>query len=167
MGKIDKTDRVVGICGIVLSMLYFAVLIPYGIGENANIGWLAHPLFSKADFVPKIWAGVLLLASIVVMVESSFKRTKAESPKNQKAENAGSMKIAGSICLLLAIMFGYTVLLSTLGFSISTVLGLSLTMWLFGYKKIVTILSASLIITGAMYLVFSKLLYVNFPGIFF
>lgn len=167
MGKIDKTDRIVGICGILLSILYYIVLIPYGIGKNASIGWLAHPLFSKADFVPKIWAGVLLLASIVVLVESSFKRTKAESPKNQKAENAHPKKIAGSICLLLVIMFGYTVLLSTLGFSISTILTLSLTMWLFGYKKNFTILSASLIITGVMYLVFSKLLYVKFPGIFF
>jgi len=155
----NKQDFVLGVLGCLTGLLLFLVIIPHTIGVANKAGWLAHPLFSKADFAPKLWTALLLISSVFILI-GSFKKP---GPKGNTTEKKFEKSAFLSMLVLLGIMICFYCLFYVIGFLADSILCLLCAMWWFGYRNIVKSGLISVICSVIVYFVFTKLMYVPLP----
>lgn len=155
----NKKDFVVGILGCITGLLLFLVIIPNTIGVADRAGWLAHPLFSKADFAPKLWTALLLISSVFILI-GSFKEPEQKGNKTERKFKKSDLL---SNLVLLAIMICFYQMFYVIGFLADSILCLLSAMWWFGYRNILKSGLISVLCSGIVYIVFTKFMYVPLP----
>lgn len=146
-----KVDFFVGLALILLSVATWITASQFPAVGDTDVG---------AGFFPKLIAAVLILLSVVMMA-SSFRR----QVDNGAEEGPTSWR---KIILGFVLTFAFLALVSFAGFYISAPIFLFVFMWLFGYRKPVSVVAVAVLVTLFIYLVFEKVLQVPLPaGVFF
>lgn len=124
------------------------------------------PPLAESGFYLKVWAVILFVLAVVLMVRSFLARDMSRS------ERLMSFRVAFTFALIMA----YFILFPRLGFCVSTIFFLGGTMMFFHYlgiknqgkgiwsvRRISQYLIITLLLTGSLYLIFSKVLHVMLP----
>ncbi len=114
-----------------------------------------------ADFVPRLWAGLLILLSLFMIAQSFFMPTYGDL-----MEQLTKKSLIVTVITFLALVL-YAIAMNWLGYFISTVLFLAALLVLYGERKILLIGGVSLAVTLCLFWVFQEFLGVPLPnGVF-
>lgn len=122
------------------------------------------------DFWPKTILLLIMAMSVLEIVVALFRGD--QPPGAEKAEDSGEKEPAGTetgkrypalMALGIALTVGYILLVSILGFALTTLLYLACFMYVGRYRKHMVIWVSSLVGTIFLVLVFIKLVYVSLP----
>ena len=146
-----KQDFWIGILLLSLCLLAYLFVIPAQVQGESQRGM--PPTFFPNFSV--VWIGVF---SVLVLIRSFVSQTEAaqESPAERRSGRNGAMfTISAGIV--------YVVLCSLFSFVISTVVFLAILMWALGERRWHFIVSATLVTTLGIYVVFVWLMSVQLP----
>jgi len=148
---VKKVDFFVGLALILLSAATWVTAGQFPTVGDTDVG---------AGFFPKLIAVVLILLSVVMMA-LSFRRQTQDGA--EEVSTSWSKIILGFV-----LTFAFLALIFFTGFYISAPIFLFVFMWLFGYRKPISVVVVAVIVTLFIYLVFEMVLRVPLPaGIFF
>lgn len=155
------SDFLVGVTGLLMSLFIYFYLIPTTITQSAARIWMSHPLFQRADIVPRLWTSIIFGSAFIILIQSFI------SPKeNQKSREAFYQDLKESY-LSMGVLFGiillFILLLPIIGFILSSMIFLSLAIWWYGYQNIVMVLITSAITSFLLFFFFTRVLNVIFP----
>lgn len=148
----QKKDIGLGIVSIVFGIWVFVV---------------AAGLKSGPDFWPKLVAiGIIILGAIIlVMALLNLRKMGSEPAKTEKKPKVKPQyfKVVAVIAVLVVYYFAF----QFIGYTIPTFLLIAVTSYILGYRKWKVMIPTSLIVSVCLYLAFTKLFAINFPGVFF
>jgi len=151
-------DLWIGIGLVSVCLLAFFVIIPREVEDEIQRG-LPPTFFPNLSV---IWIGAF---SLILLLKSLFPGTVDPQPRESAADTISGRK--GAIFTIFASIF-YLILCSLVSFVISTIVTLAILMWTLGERRWHFIVTATLVTTLGIYIVFGWLMSVQLPeGIFF
>jgi hypothetical protein len=144
--------------GIILfaGFLYF-ILIPVGIQE-ASVEWKGGiGVLKTASLSARLFPRILAITVGVLGTLLFF------SDLYRKAGRRPEVAIASRTWIVMLVLVCYFGIIFVVGYLYATLLALCLLMYCFGMHRIWRILMVSVLGTGAIYLIFQKLLYIQLP----
>lgn len=149
---VQKKDIGLGIVSIVFGIWVFAV---------------ASGLKSGPDFWPKLVAiGIIILGAIILVMALIHLKKGGESEKKEEKKPKAKpqyLKVLAVIIVLVIYYFAF----QYIGYTIPTFLLIAVTSYILGYRNWKVMIPSSLIVSVCLYLAFSQLFGINFPGVFF
>ena len=167
-------DSIVAGIGIVFSVIVYFIIIPKTIVARVTMGHKmpGGAVVSNAEIMPRIWTIVIFIASILTFFESFIRLRQNTEDRRARLEYYGryfsSVKEAFienisavlHIAGLVVLMIIYSYLMGRVGFIISTAMCLAVSLWLFGYRKIILVIVIDAVYVVVIYFVLTRLLYV-------
>lgn len=150
-----KKDIGLGIASIVLGIAAFLGSSTFPTGTSADT--------LGAAFFPRLVAVIVMIlgASIIVGVLREKEDEKAAG------ERAASKSISyWRVTAIIALLFIYYFALTNIGYISSTFVLIMAGAYILNYKNIKVTLAVSACISVGLYLLFTKVFYIRFPGIF-
>lgn len=141
-----------------------AIAIAFG----AWMFFAASQMKSGPDFWPKIVAagiiilGAVILAGGLLQMKKQGAWTEAEREKRAK-DKAQYLKVLAVVAVLIAYYFAF----QYIGYTIPTFLLITATAVILGYRNWKVMIPTALIVSVALYLAFTNLFGIRFPGMFF
>jgi len=146
----------IGLLLIIFGILLYFVLIPQFVEEYAGIRGA-----KSGRYFPYFLSYITVLCgSIMLGYDLIEKRVAVEDPKTAKGMDLPSLSSA-AIIVVLAV--AYIFMITKVGYIISTMIALPITMWLFGYRKLKNIVILSIVSPLVIYLIFAKMMAVPLP----
>ena len=140
--------------------------IGLGVVSVAFGAWMffaATKLKSGAAFWPKlVAAGIILLGVIITVTAIKSVRSKKTAPE-KKTSLAQYLNVLEVVALLFAYYFGFQII----GYTIPTFLLIAGTALILGYRNWKALIPTAAIVSVCLYLAFTYLFGINFPGVFF
>ncbi len=125
--------------------------------------YIAAQLRSGPDFWPKIVAsGIIILGAIILSSEFTEKKS-TDNSKDSKGDIKEYLNVIAVVVLLLL----YYVSMQIVGYTIPTFLLITCTTYILGYRNLKVTCIVAFVITLTLYLSFTHLFGINFPGVFF
>ncbi len=124
--------------------------------------YTASQLKSGPDFWPKIVAaGIIILGAIILSWVFTDKKKEENS-----SENKGNIKDYFNVIAVVFLLVVYYFAMQIVGYTIPTFFLINGTTFILGYRNLKVTCITSLIITIVLYLSFTHLFGINFPGAF-
>ncbi len=139
-----------------------------GVAAIAFGAWMfaeAMQLKSGPDFWPKVVAAGIILLGALIFVMGLMGLRKAPAAKGPAKEKAKPQYI--HVAAVMVVLVAYYFAFQTIGYTIPTFLMIGATAYILGYRNWKVLLPTSLLTSIALYLVFTKLFGIRFPGAFF
>ena len=138
------------------------------VGFGAWMYWAATQLKAKAAFWPKLVAWGIIIIGVLMLVGEVLHSVKAKrSPEKEKKTKEKTKprydRVAIIMAMLVAWYFGFT----RFSYMISTTLLMLGINYVLGYKKWKVMIPTAVITSLTLYLAFTQLFNVRFPGVFF
>lgn len=139
-------------------------------------GWILYmttTMKAKAAFWPKIVAyGIILMGAIIVIqaLLAFTKQRKKEKAAGQAKEATQAPKAGaniGRVVMIIALLAAYYFGFQYFSYVVSTIVLIAGTSVILGYRNWKVLLPTAVIISITLYLAFSNLFHIHFPGIFF
>ena len=126
----------------------------------------AMKLKSGPDFWPKIVAGGIILLGVLIFAMGFINLQKEKKEEKAPAKEKAKPQYL-SVAAVMAVLVVYYFAFQTIGYTIPTFLMIGATAYILGYRKWKVLIPTSLIVSIALYLAFTKLFGIRFPGMFF
>ncbi len=127
----------------------------------------AYSYPQEAAYFPRTLIILLAVLSFVLLVKSIFagKREKVagERPLGADAPPFWKKEVVRKVFLMVAVSVVYFLIMSSVGFYLTTLVYLPVMTWLLGFRKIKVIALSTVIVLFFIYLVFSAFLKVPIP----
>jgi len=146
----------IGLLLIIFGILLYFLLIPQFVEEYAGI----HGAKSGRYFPYFLSYITVLCGGIMLAFDIVEKKVAVTDPKTAKGIDLSSLSNAAIIVVLSVV---YIFMITKVGYIISTMLALPVTMWLFGYRKVKTVIILSVLSPLVIYLIFAKMMAVPLP----
>lgn len=137
-----------------------AVSIAFG----AWVWYMAAALKKGADFWPKIVAGSIILLGLIILVMALMEVRSKGAEDTKKTKGAPQYL---QVLEIIAVLLGYYVAFQYVGYTIPTFLLIFLSALILGYRNWKIMIPTSLIVSVGLYLIFTQLFGIRFPGSFF
>ena len=143
-----------GMVMLLLGLAVISVLIPFGVDEPRRVKYAAL----SPSYYPRIVAICLSVLGLVITVRSALAGTSGEV---EGAENRPDALLR--IAIVFGILLAMALLLTTLGFIVTTTLALGTAIWFAGERNYVMIAAMAIIIPLALYFFFLKVAGIPIP----
>ncbi|WP_099157013.1 tripartite tricarboxylate transporter TctB family protein [Virgibacillus ndiopensis] len=152
-------DRYSGFVLLFISLLSWFVIIPYGIESSEGMTTVGP------SFFPKFITIALIILSAFLVIKSFFKIGDSENnlEKDEGTEETSEPRGKVSVGVwVFIVMIGYIYLADIIGYLCSTVISMSVVMWLLKARKwyLYLILIATIF---ALQYVFENIMYIRLP----
>lgn len=137
-----------------------AVSIAFG----AWVWYMASALKKGADFWPKIVAGAIILLGLIILIMAVLEVRRGPSAGAKKAKATPQYLQVAEVA---AVLLGYYAAFQYVGYTIPTFLLIFLTALILGYRNWKVMIPTALIASVGLYLIFTRLFGIRFPGVFF
>lgn len=155
----QKDDWKVGSIATVFGCLLLYFSLTTELSENVlAISDIAGPFG-----VPNIVAVIIIAIGLLHILAAFLLRNDTSTSEKTKKEKAGEISQERVVVLVIIISAVYILLLSFLGYLISTCLLIAVLMYLFYERNWKKTIVFSVLFTGALFLIFNNLLNVNLP----
>lgn len=138
-----------------------AVSVAFG----AWLFYMATALKSGAAFWPKIVASVIIILGLIIVGTALVPHTKNSEGGSSKTEKAPPQYL--KVLEIIVLMMAYYMAFQQVGYTIPTFCLIVGTAFILGYRNWKVMIPTALIISVCLYLAFTKLFGVHFPGVFF
>lgn len=150
-----KKDMILGIASIVL-------------GVAAYLGSSRFPTGTSADtlgaaFFPRLVAVIVMVLGASIIIGALRKKEDEKAAGKKAASKPVSHR---RVIAIIALLFVYYFALLNIGYISSTFMLIMVGAYILNYKNIKVTLIVSSCISIGLYLLFTKVFYIRFPGIF-
>jgi hypothetical protein len=146
----------IGLLLIIFGLLLYFLLIPQFVEQYAGI----HGAKSGRYFPYVLSFLTVLCGSIMLAFDLVEKKVAGKAPKAAPGLDLFSIQSAAGIVVLSLV---YVFMISRVGYLLSTMIVLPVAMWMFGYRKVKTIVIVSVVSPLVIYLIFVKMMAVPLP----
>lgn len=140
-----------------------AVAVAFG----AWVYYMTTTMKAKAAFWPRIVAYGIIILGVIILINAvlGLRKEKAAPAKEKKAakEKPNYLRVLAIIAVLIIYYFLFT----KFSYTIATMLLMISTSAILGYRNWKVLIPTAVILSVVLYLAFSQLFHVHFPGIFF
>ena len=128
------------------------------------IWFMAMKLKAGAAFWPEIVAGAIIVLGAIILVKAILetRKKKPEDDKKGKAQ-IQYLQVIEIVAALLIYYFAF----QYIGYTIPTFLLICVSSYILGYRNWKVMIIASLLVSVGLYVVFTYLFGIHFPGVFF
>ncbi len=146
--KLTQMEKVLSLVLLVIGIgMFFLIFTNKSLSSHASV-------VNNPGFFPKIVASGFLIMSVVLFLSSLDKKRTKEMKVNW----------FGFLIVAVWVVFGF--LCNHLGFVISGILALSLTLFLFGVRKLSVLVPVGILAPIAVYIVLGAMMGVRLPTVF-
>lgn len=141
----------------------------FGLGIGAMVLGVATMVYflsipPKSAFYPRIISAAIIVLGLVI----TFKAVRAAGTGPVKPEQPGAKKISyGSVALITAYLVIWYVAFQYIGYTIPTFLMIVAASATLGYRRWKILIPTALLVSIGLYVAFSQIFNVRFPGVFF
>jgi len=149
----SKVLLVSGIILLVFSLVLLLIIIPAQIKDVKTFGTISPQLF------PQILAGFLVFLSICLILSGFY-------TKRVRNQQIYEIKVQGliSVLIIVGLLYGYVLVVDSLGYIPTTIITLGILMWFYGQKKFGKLFFITVfLVPFAIYILFDRLLQVSLP----
>ncbi|WP_026702084.1 tripartite tricarboxylate transporter TctB family protein [Salibacterium aidingense] len=147
-------DRYVGVTLFFSGLLSWFIIIPYGIESNGGLTTVGP------DFFPRfITVSIVFLSMLLVMKSFSKDSNQKEEDLEENQEPKGKPWVG---LLVFVIMLGYIYLADFIGYLYSTIISMSLIMWILSVRKWY-LYGVLIIVIFLIQYVFENIMYIRLP----
>ena len=137
-------------------------------GIIAYLGSSTFPTGASADtlgaaFFPRLVAVIIIILGASIIIGALPKKEDEKAAQEKTTSKSISY---GKVMAIIGMLFGYYFLLTNIGYIFSTFLMIAVGAYILNYKNMKVTLIVSACISTTLYLVFTKVFYIRFPGIF-
>lgn len=126
--------------------------------------FMATKLKSGPAFWPKIVAAGIVILGVIIFVTAFVKLRTEGEPQEKKAKAPPQY---GKVLIVLGILIAYYFAFQYIGYTIPTFLMIVGTAFTLGYQNWKVMIPTALAVSICLYLAFTQLFNVRFPGVFF
>lgn len=138
------------------------------VGFGVWMYWMSTQLKAKAAFWPKLVAwGIIIIGALILLHEILTFRKNEKKPSEKKSEKTKAKPRYDRVLIILGMMVVWYFLFTMFSYTISTALLMIGISYVLGYRKWKVMIPTAVITSLTLYLAFSQLFNVRFPGIFF
>lgn len=128
---------------------------------------MAAQMKSGPAFWPKIVAAGIIILGGIILVMGIIQVSKEKKSGGQAAKKEKAKPQYGKVLAVIGVLAIYFFAFQTIGYTIPTFLMICATSFILGYRNWKVMIPTSLIVSVGLYLAFTKLFGINFPGVFF
>ncbi|MEM7303764.1 MAG: tripartite tricarboxylate transporter TctB family protein [Pseudomonadota bacterium] len=143
-----------GMVMLLLGLAVILLLIPIGVDEPRRVKYAAL----SPSYYPRIVAICLSLLGLVITVRSALAPTTETTDGVENRPDAFQR-----IAVVFGTLFSMALVLTTLGFIVTTALALAAAIWFAGERNYILIVSMAIIIPLALYFFFLKVAGIPIP----
>lgn len=133
---------------------------------GAWVFYSATGMKAGAAFWPKVVGGGIILLGAIILVLALLDIKKQDSKVQERKKPKEKPKY-GAVAAITAVLFAYYFVFQYVGYTIPTALLIGGSAFLLGYRNLKVLIPTSLAISVGLYLSFSQLFGIRFPGLFF
>ena len=138
------------------------------VGFGAWMYWMATQMKAKAAFWPKLVAwGIIMIGALIVLHEILTFRKNGNTPAEKKNDKPKSKPRYDRVLMILGLLIVWYFAFTMFSYTISTALLMIGISYVLGYRKWKIMILTAVITSLSLYLAFSQLFNVRFPGVFF
>ena len=139
------------------------------LGFGAWVFFMSTTLKGEAAFWPKLVAIAIMIVGAVILGTGvvGLMRERAASGTAQVAKKPHAKPHYIKVAAVVALMIVYLIAFQLIGYTIPTFLLISGTALILGYRNWKILIPTALVVSVGLYLIFSKLFGINFPGVFY
>lgn len=138
------------------------------VGFGAWMYWMATQMKAKAAFWPKLVAwGIIMIGALIVLHEILTFRKNGNTPAEKKNDKPKSKPRYDRVLMILGLLIVWYFAFTMFSYTISTALLMIGISYVLGYRKWKIMILTAVITSLTLYLAFSQLFNVRFPGVFF
>ena len=138
------------------------------VGFGAWMYWMATQMKAKAAFWPKLVAwGIIMIGALIVLHEILTFRKNENTPAEKKNDKPKSKPRYDRVLMILGLLIVWYFAFTIFSYTISTALLMIGISYVLGYRKWKIMILTAVITSLTLYLAFSQLFNVRFPGVFF
>lgn len=126
--------------------------------------FMATKLKSGPAFWPKIVASGIMILGVIIFATALIKLKTEGEPQEKKAKNPPQY---GKVLIVIGILIAYYFAFQYIGYTIPTFLMIAGTAFTLGYRNWKVMIPTALLVSIGLYLAFTQLFNVRFPGVFF
>ncbi len=151
----NNKDIGLGIASIALGIAAYLASSTFPTGTSADT--------LGAAFFPRLVAVIVMILGASIIIGALRKKEDEKAAGKKAASRSNSY---GRVAAIIALLFVYYFALTNIGYISSTFLLITVGAYILNYKNIKVILVTSAFISAGLYLLFTKVFYIRFPGIF-
>lgn len=130
--------------------------------------WMSTQLKAKAAFWPKLVAwGIIIIGVLILLNEILTARKEAGKPTEKKKDKPKAKPRYDRVLIILGMLIVWYFAFTMFSYTISTTLLMIGISYVLGYRNWKVMIPTAVITSLTLYLAFSQLFNVRFPGVFF